>query len=109
MDRSRGECSTGCHQSNRINDQSFTNEYGELLHLASGTISPREVGKDTKTMLQEGETAAVHIIGAEQKIHSTLKKTKLRTFSVVGNVTSKSNKGELVAMKNSKLSSLKCF
>ena len=69
---------------------------------------PPEVAEDMKTMLQKGETAAVefmktYIIGAEQNIHSTLKKTKLQTFSVVGKkVTSKSKKGELVAMKNSK-------
>ena len=86
----------------------FMNEHGELVHLASGTIAPPEVAEDMKTMLQKGETAAVefmktHIIGAERNIHSTLKKTKLQTFSVVGKkVTSKSKKGELVAMKNSK-------
>ena len=86
----------------------FMNEHGELVHLASGTIAPPEVAEDMKTMLQKSETAALefmktHIIGAERNIHSTLKKTKLQTFSVVGKkVTSKSKKGELVAMKNSK-------
>ena len=74
----------------------FTNEHGELVHLASGTIAPPEVAEDMKTM-------KTHIIGAERNIHSTLKKTKLQTFSIVGKkVTSKSKKGELVAMKNSK-------
>jgi hypothetical protein len=76
--------------------------------LASGTIAPAAVAEDMKTMLQKGETAAVefmktHIIGSEPNIYSTLKKTKLQTYSVVGKkVTSKSKKGELVAMKNSK-------
>ena len=86
----------------------FANEHDELVHLASGTITPLEVAKDMKTMLQKVETTAVefmktHIIGSEQNIYSTLKKTKLQTYSVVGKkVTSKSKKGELVAMKNSK-------
>ena len=86
----------------------FANEHDELVHLASGTIAPLEVAEDMKTMLQKGETAAVefmktHIIGSEPNIYSTLKKTKLQTYSVVGKkVTSKSKKGELVAMKNSK-------
>ena len=86
----------------------FMNEHGELVHLSSGTIAPSEVAEDMKTMLQKGETAAVefmktHIIGAERNMHSTLKKTKLQTFSVVGKkVLSKSKEGELVAVKNSK-------
>lgn len=87
----------------------FTGEHGELVHLASGTIAPPEVAEDMKTMLRKGETSAVEfmnaqIIGAERNIHSTLKKTKFQTFSVVGKkVTSKSKKGELVAMKNSQM------
>jgi hypothetical protein len=64
--------------------------------------------EDMTIMLQKSETAAVefmktHITGSEPNIYSTLKKTKLQTYSVVGKkVTSKRKKGELVAMKNSK-------
>ena len=72
-------------------------------------IAPAEVAEDMKTMLQKVETAAVefmstHIIGAERNMHSPRsKKTKLQTVSIVGKkVTSKSKKGELADMKNSK-------
>jgi hypothetical protein len=76
--------------------------------LIDGTIAPPAVAADMKTMVQKGEVAAVkfmetHITGDEPNIYSTITKTKLQTYSVVGKkVTSKSKKGELVAMKNSK-------
>ena len=86
----------------------FENDQEELVHLASGTVAPSTVAQDMKSMLQKGETAAVefmekNIVGTEPNIYSTLKKTKLQTFSSVGKkVTCKSKSGELVAMKNSK-------
>ena len=69
----------------------FKNEHNELVHLANGTIlpPPPAVAADMKTMLQKGEAAAVkfmetHITGAEPNIYSTITKTKLQTYSVVG-------------------------
>ena len=45
-----------------------------------------------------------NIIGEDPNIYSTIKKTNLKTFSYLGKkVTSKSTKGKLVAMKNSKI------
>ena len=87
----------------------FENDHEGLVHLASGTVATSAVAKDMKTMEQRGEAAAVEFIktriaGKEMNLYSTLKKTKLQTFSIVGKkVTSKSRKGELVAMKNSKV------
>jgi hypothetical protein len=60
-------------------------------------------------MLEKGKTASAsfietHIIGEEPNIYSTIKKTNLRTFSFLGKkVTNKGSKGQLVAMKNSKI------
>ena len=69
--------------------------------MIDGTIAPPAVAADMKTMVQKGEVAAVkfmetHITGDEPNIYSTITKTKLQTYSVVGKkVTSKSKKGEI--------------
>jgi hypothetical protein len=61
-----------------------------------------------KTMLEKGECAAVefmesNIVGEEPDIYTKIKKTQLQTFSLIGKkVNSKSKKGEIVALKNSK-------
>jgi hypothetical protein len=87
----------------------FENDHGVLVHLASGTIATSAVVNDMGSMLEKGESAALkfmktHIVGEEPNIYSTITKTNLQTFSVLGKkVTSKSKKGELVALKNSKI------
>ena len=60
-------------------------------------------------MLEKGKSASINfmktnIIGEDPNIYSTIKKTNLKTFSYLGKkITSKSTKGKLVAMKNSKI------
>ena len=87
----------------------FENEHADLVHLASGTVASPAVADDMKTMLEKGKSASINfmktnIIGEDPNIYSTIKKTNLKTFSYLGKkVTSKSTKGKLVAMKNSKI------
>ena len=86
----------------------FDNEYQGLVHLASGSVATVSVTSDMKTMLEKGECAAVefmesNIVGEEPDIYTKIKKTQLQTFSLIGKkVNSKSKKGEIVALKNSK-------
>ena len=87
----------------------FDNDYQGLVHLSSGAVATSTVTDDMKTMLERGESAAVefmqsNIIGEEPNIYTTIKKTRLQTFSSIGKkVTSKSKKGQIVALKNSKM------
>ena len=87
----------------------FENEHADLVHLASRTVASPAVADDMKTMLEKGKSASINfmktnIIGEDPNIYSTIKKTNLKTFSYLGKkVTSKSTKGKLVAMKNSKI------
>ena len=87
----------------------FDNEHEDVVHLASGTVASLAVSDDMKTMLEKGENAAINfmktnIVGEAPNIYSTIKKTNLKTFSSLGKkVTSRSTKGQLVAMKNSKI------
>ena len=87
----------------------FENDKEELVHLASGAVATKAVAEDMKTMLEKGKVAAdnfmkKNILGDEPNIYATIKKTKLETFSSLGKkVTNKNKKGELVAMKNSKI------
>ena len=87
----------------------FDNEYKDLVHLASGTVASSAVSHDMKTMLEKGKNASINfmktnIIGEARNIYSTIKKTNLKAFSSSGSkVTSKGSKGQLVAMKNSKI------
>ena len=86
----------------------FDNEYQGLVHLASGSVATESVTSDMKTILEKGECAAVefmesNIVGEEPDIYTKIKKTQLQTFSLIGKkVNSKSKKGEIVALKNSK-------
>ncbi|CAB3981119.1 Hypothetical predicted protein [Paramuricea clavata] len=86
----------------------FDNEYQGLVHLASGSVATVSVTSGMKTMLEKGECAAVefmesNIVGEEPDIYTKIKKTQLQTFSLIGKkVNSKSKKGEIVALKNSK-------
>ena len=81
----------------------------ELVHLASGMVATPTITEDMKTMLEKGRIAAdnfmkSNILGEDPNIYATIKKTKLETFSSLGKkVTSKNKKGELVALKNSKI------
>ncbi len=87
----------------------FDNDYQELVHLASGAVATSSVTSDMKTMLEKGECAAVefmeaNILGEKPNIYSKIKKTQLQTFSLIGKkVNSKNRKGEIVALKNSKM------
>jgi hypothetical protein len=87
----------------------FDNDYQELVHLASGAVATSSVTSDMKTMLEKGECAAVefmeaNILGENPNIYSKIKKTQLQTFSLIGKkVNSKNRKGEIVALKNSKM------
>lgn len=87
----------------------FDNDYQGLVHLASGAVATSTVTDDMKTMLIRGESAAVdfmktNIVGEESNIYMTIKKTGLKTFSSIGKkVISKSRKGQIVALKNSKM------
>lgn len=87
----------------------FENDKEELVHLARGAVATKAVAEDMKTMLEKGKVAAdnfmkKNILGDEPNIYATIKKTKLETFSSLGKkVTNKNKKGELVAMKNSKI------
>ena len=93
----------------------FDNDYQGLVHLSSGAVATSTVTDDMTTMLERGESAAVefmqsNIIGEEPNIYTTIKKTRLQTFSSIGKkVTSKSKKGQIVALKNSKMLFAKCF
>ena len=87
----------------------FENDHENLVHIASGAVASPTVEDDMNKMLEKGKTASAsfietHIIGEEPNIYSTTKKTNLQTFSSLGKkVTNKGSKGQLVAMKNSKI------
>ena len=94
-----------------------TGDKKELVHLASGVVATLASGvvatlaiaEDMRTMLEKGKLAAdnfmkSNIVGEEPNIHATIKKTKLDTFSSSGKkVIGKNKKGELAALKNSKI------
>jgi hypothetical protein len=86
----------------------FESAQHELVQLVSGTVATPAIANDMKTMQKKGESAAVkfmetNIVGQEPNIYCTIPKTKLQTFSELGKkVTSKSRKGKLVTLKNSK-------
>lgn len=86
----------------------FDENHESLVHLASGAVATAAIADDMGSMLEKGEAAAVefmkkHIIGHEPNIYSPIKKINLQTFSAMGKkVTTKSRRGEIVAMKNSK-------
>ncbi len=86
-----------------------TGDKKELVHLASGVVATPAIAEDMRTMLEKGKLAAdnfmkSNIVGEEPNIHATIKKTKLDTFSSLGKkVIGKNKKGELVALKNSKI------
>ncbi|XP_028411727.1 uncharacterized protein LOC114534480 [Dendronephthya gigantea] len=87
----------------------FDNDKDELVHLASGSVATAAIAEDMKRMLEKGKFAAddfmkSKIVGEMPNIYESIKKTKLETFSSLGKkVVSKNKKGELVAMKNSKI------
>ena len=66
------------------------------------------IATDMKTMLAEGEFAEKNfvkenLLESEPNIYTTIKKTKLETFSSLGKkVTNKTKKSDLVDRKNSK-------
>ena len=81
----------------------------QLVHLASGAVATPAVAEDMKTMLEKGKVAADNfmktiVVEGGPDIYATIKKTKLETFSSMGKkVTNKNKKGDLVALKNSKI------
>ena len=81
----------------------------QLVHLASGAVATPAVAESMKTMLAKGKVAADNFIKTTvvedgPDIYATIKKTKLETFSSMGKkVINKNKKGELVALKNSKI------
>ena len=67
----------------------FDNHSQGLVHLASGTVASPSVRSDMKTMHEKGEQAAVefmksNIVGEEPDIYTSIRKTKLQTFSLIG-------------------------
>ena len=86
----------------------FDNEYPSLVHLCNGSVASDDVESDMKNMYQRGEAAAVsyietNILSENPDIYTPIKKMNLRTFSSMNKkVTSKTKKGEIVALKNSK-------
>ena len=86
-----------------------TNDREEVVNLASGMVATPAIAEDMRTMLEKGKIGAdnfmkSNVLGDEPNIYATIKKTQLETFSSLGKkVTSKNKKGELVALKNSKI------
>ena len=87
----------------------FANDKEGLVHLAGGAVATLAVARNMKMMEEKGKIAADkfmerNIVGDKPSIYETIKKTKLETFSFIGKqVTNKNKKGELVALKNSKI------
>jgi hypothetical protein len=86
----------------------FDNKYLSLVHLCNGSVASDDVESDMKNMYERGEAAAVsyietNILSENPDIYTPIKKMNLRTFSSMNTkVTSKTKKGEIVALKNSK-------
>lgn len=86
----------------------FDNDYESLVHLTSGSVAPDNVESDMNNMYERTEAAAVtymekNILSEKPDIYAPLKKMNLRTFSSMNKkATSKTKKGEIVALKNSK-------
>ena len=86
----------------------FEADQQELVYLVSGAVATPAIARDMKSMLKEGEFAAVmfmetHIVGQEPNIYCKIPKTKLQTFSDIGKkVAGKSKSGKLVTLRNSK-------
>jgi hypothetical protein len=86
----------------------FDNDYESLVHLTSGSVATDDVESDMNNMYERGEAAAVkymekNILSEKPDIYAPLKKMNLRTFSSLNKkVASKTKKGEIVALKNSK-------
>ena len=86
----------------------FDNEYQSLVHLCNGSVVSDDIASDMKNMYERGEATAVsyietNILSEKPDIYSPIKKMNLRTFSFMNKkVTSKTKKGEIVALKNSK-------
>lgn len=87
----------------------FENDHKGLVHLASRVVATTEVESDMKSMFETGDIAALNfmrkkILSSQPDIYSPIKKIKLKTFSSIGKkVHSKSKKGEIVALKNTKM------
>ncbi len=86
----------------------FDNDYESLVHLTSGSVASGDVESDMNNMYERGEAAAVtymekNILSEKPDIYAPLQKMNLRTFSSMNKkVASKTKKGEIVALKNSK-------
>ena len=87
----------------------FEHSDDSLLHLSSGVVANSSIKSDMKDMYQRGENAAVtfmtqQIMSERPDIYTPIKKTNLQTFtSVAKTIKSKNKKGEMVALKNSKM------
>ena len=77
------------------------------MHLCNGSVASNDVESDMKNMYKRGEAAAVsymktNILSQKPDIYTPIQKMNLRTFSSMNKkVTSKTKKGEIVALKNS--------
>ncbi len=86
----------------------FDNEHQSLVHLCNGSVASADVESDMKNMYKKGEAAAVsyietNILSEKPDTYTPIKKMNLRTFSSMNKkITSKTKKGEIVALKNSK-------
>ena len=86
----------------------FDSEHQSLVHLCNGPVASDDVESDMKNMYKKGEAAAVsyietNILSEKPDIYTPIKKMNLRTFSSMNKkITSKTKKGEIVALKNSK-------
>eukprot|EP00794_Sanderia_malayensis_P020891 gene20891-22942_t len=87
----------------------FENFDGSLLHLSSGIVANSNITSHMKDMHERRENAAMNfmrqqIMCENPNICTPIKKTNLRTFSsLTKTIKSKNKKGDIVALKNSKV------
>ena len=86
----------------------FEHNDGSSLYLCSGVVGNSLIKSDMEEMYQKGENAAMNfmtqqIMSERPDIYTPIKKINLQTFtSIAKTIKSKSKKGEIVALKNSK-------
>ena len=86
----------------------FESERTELLQLASGTVADAQTTLDMRNLWKLGQEKTQDFINnrimcEESNIYSTIKRSKLHTFTNMHkNLQTKTSKGEIVAIKNTK-------
>lgn len=86
----------------------FDNDYESLVHVCNGSVASTYIESDMKNMYERVEAAALayirtNILSEKPDIYKPIKKIKLKIFSSIDKkITSKTKKGEILALKNSK-------